>query len=97
MKLIFFIFLPLFFLLLVINKCHSQVIPVEGLCGYPGKPYKSILSNEKTEYNENEEVSIYCLNPSIDMIQTKYCSRGTWIGTEPFCGKENERYNLMIF
>ncbi len=85
MKFIFLIFLPLFFLLLVINKCHSQ--SVEGLCGYPGKPYKSILSNEKDAYNENEIVSIYCENPSIDMIQTKTCSRGTWRGTEPFCGK----------
>jgi len=86
------LFLKLNFL--VINKCNSIQVPVEGLCGYPGKPEKSYLSEEKSVYTESEKVFFYCENALIDMVQTKTCTNGTWIGTQPVCGKKYINVNF---
>ncbi len=67
------------------NDCSPNIL-IKGLCGYPGKPYRAKLTPEKNNYNEGEKIHYLCDNyPQFD--QHRQCTKGSWSGSFPVCGK----------
>jgi hypothetical protein len=65
------------------NDCSPDI---KGLCGYPGKPYRAKLTPEKNNYTEGEKIKYLCDDfPRFN--QQRQCTKGSWSGSFPICGK----------